>query len=962
MSRLAFALRIPLALAVFTVLTPPAFSQFGQQAGTGATFGEVIELGGTPSDLVLDEARGKIYLVNTAANRVDVFDINDKQVTGSFSTGSQPLAAAISMDGAFLYVTNNGNSTLTVIDLNLGVTSSNVTLAARPEGVEVGADGRVLISTQGTGAGNLNNTLLVFDRTQTTQNQVQPVQFPPPPPTPTGAPAVLVRPLTQFRGKLVRTPDGRFIVGLSTINNNTQTVLYLYEAFSGTVLRTRTVTGQSTVLSMSPDGSRFMAGFTLYDTQSLQALAQQSPANMPFFFFGAFNALQNVGGSVFSGDGSTLYAAFNSAPFTLPATRPQASTLLISDPKHLGVKLGIKIPESIIAKMVITSDGGKAFGLSESGMLYLPLANLYDYPILQPETTQVFLAIDECNRGIARAKVRINNLGKGKATFSVPNLGSALVAQISSGVAPSEVTFIMEPGRAGVNRLDGTNLYTGTSTNTGQPITVVLATTDAINIPNTIRVYMNFRKPDMKGVVFPIPTVPNGGVAEGLRDLQIDELRERLYIANSGYNRIEVFDIAKQKFLAPIDVGQLPHQMAISTDQTTMYVANTGGESISIVDLDLRKVISEVEFPPLPRAGNANIVAPWTLAYGLSGLQFVMTNGTQWKLIGNQATLRPPNTAIFPTNLIPAPQQMLASPQYDYILTLAGNGTGYLYNALIDSYTSSRQLFGNPIQSYYGPLALSSDFFLANGLIMNSSLTVIGGAERPGAIQFGPPPAPGQPPTQTIVSGGERNIAATAPVNEETFVRLTTPVRQAINSVTRDEVRTTLEMINLKTRNESLVGVVPENPISSVFGTQRSNVAPRQMVVDSSGTAYAITLSGLSVIPTKLTGRPLITGGARGIVNSSDGTPNFKPGSFITVTGQNLADPAVGDTLPAPTVLGGSCVVFNDVPLPLLQTSSGQISAQIPEALVRPGLNVVQVRSLATAQKSDPVVVTVQRP
>lgn len=953
-----------LRCAVFAILIFPFGSPTMAQS-VGATFGEVIQLGGTPSDIVLDETRGRIYLVNTSANRVDIFDYHEKRVVGSYPVGLQPFAAAISMDAGYLYVTNNGGSTLSVIDLDLEIVTQTVTLPARPEGVEVGADGRVLISTQGTGAGNLNNTLLIFDQTQTQQNQVQPVQFPPPPPTPTGAPAVLARPVTTFRGKLIRTPDGRFIIGVSTINNNTQTVLYLYEAFSGTVLKSRTVTGQSTVLSISPDGARFMAGFTLYDTQSLAAVAQQSTANMPFLFAGSFNTLQNVGGSVFSGDGQVLYSAFNSAPFTQPATRTQASTLLISDPRNLLVRLGIKIPESIVAKMVITSDGANAFGMSESGMIYLPLSTLYDYPILQPETTQVFLAVDECNRGVARATVRINNLGKGRLTYSVPNLGAALVAQVQSGVAPSSITFVMEPGRAGVTRQEGTNLYTGQATNTGNPINVNLASLEAINIPNTIRVYMNYRRADMRGVVYPIPTVPNSN-AEGLRDIQLDEARGRVYIANSGYNRIEVFDIRRQRLIDPIPVGQLPRQMAIATDGTTMFVANSGGESISIVDLDLGKVVGEVEFPPIPRAGNANIIAPVTLAYGLSGLQFIMSNGTQWKLIGNQATLRPSNTAIIPAS-IPAPQYMLASPRYDYILTLAGTGAAYLYNALIDNYTTQRQLFNAPIQSYYGPLAASTDasFFTANGLILNSSLTVVGGAERPGTIQIGPPPAPGQPPTQTVVSGGERNIAATAAVNNELFLRLTTPVRQAINSVTRDEVRTTLEQVNARTKSESLVGVVPENPIFSVFGQQRINTSARQMVVDSQGNAYALTISGLSVISTAPAGantRPTLTAGARAIVNSTDGTPNFKPGSFITVTGRSLATPATADTLPAPTVLGGSCVVFNDVAVPLLQTSPTQISAQIPETLVRPGLNVVQVRSLATAQASDPVVVTVQRP
>lgn len=930
----------------------------------GATFGEVVQLGGTPSDIVIDESRGRLYLVNNAANRVDVYDYNVKDIVASFAVGLQPLAAALSMDNNFLYVSNNGSSSISVVDLQLGLTLQTAALPARPEGVEVGSDGRVLISTQGTGVGNLNNTLLIFDRTQTTANQVQAVQFPPPPVTPTGTPTVTARPITQFRGKLLRTPDGQYIIGLSTINNNTSTVVYLYEAASGTVLLSRTVTGQSTVLSMSPDGARFMAGFTLYDTQTLNVVAQQSANNIPFSFAGSFNTLQNVGGSVFSPDGLSVYSAFNTAPFTQPPTRTQASTFLISDPRNLAVTLGIKIPESIIAKMVMTSDGQDAWGLSESGMIHLPLSTLYDYPILQPETTQVFLAVDDCNRGIARAQLRVNNLGKGKVTFSVPNTGAALISQVSSGVAPSTITFVMDPGRSGVTRQAGTNLYTGTATNTGTAINITLASLDAINIPNTIRVYMNYRNSDQRGVVFPIPTVPTG--AEGLQDLVLDEQRGRLYIANSGFNRIEVFDTKKGGFQNPIPVGQLPHQMAIATDGSTMYVANTGGESISIVDLDLGREIGQVIFPPIPRAGNANPVVPFTLAYGLSGLQFIMSNGTQWKVVANQATLRPSNSVI--PNTVPGPQYMVATPSYDYIMTLAGTGAGYLYNSLIDNYTSQRQLFSNPIQSYYGILAGADqgNYFLANGLILNSSLTVIGGAERPGTVQFGPPAGPGQPPTQTVVSGGERNVAAVSPVDQASFLRLTTPVRQAINSVTRDEVRTTLERVNMNTKSEDLVGVVPENPVFSVFGTARVNITPRRMVVDSAGkNAYAITISGLSVIsltPAGSNSKPVVTSGARGIVNSSDGTPNFKPGSFVTVSGRNLADPATSTLTPPPGILGGSCVVFNDVPLRLLQTSPTQISGQIPENLVRPGLNVVQVRNLATAQSSDPIVVTVQKP
>jgi YVTN family beta-propeller protein len=968
---IAKALRIVAALAMSSA------ALYGQ-AQTAATFGTVVGLGGTPSDAVLDEVRGRIYLVNDRANRVDVYGIPEKRVINNVRVGTRPLAAAMSWDGNLLFVTNDLSSSLSVVDLGRLTVIQTVTLPARPEGVAAGIDGRVLISTVGTGTGNPpRNTLLIFDRTAAASQQILEVNSPPPPSTPTPLPpTTFPRPQTTFRGKLAATPDGQFIVGVTTPTN--ATYMFVYEVASGVILRSRNVGGQSTVLSMSPDGAHFMAGFTMYETATLAAVAQMNLANAPFVFPGSFNVTANQGGSAFSPDNNTIYSAFNAAGNAVPAPRPNSSTLFISDPQGLGIRLGIRVPESIVARILISSDGQEAWALSESGMIYLPLGRLYEYPILQPETTAVFLTRDECNRGLAQASVRINNLGSGKLTFSVPtNLTPALIMQATSGLAPAEIEFTMEPGRLNITRQGGTNLATGAATMSGNVVNVDLASLESINIPNTIRVYMNYRLPDQRGLIFPVPTTPNnnpfnvvnpnqGGGNEGLKDIVLDEPRRRLYISNSGYNRIEIFELDKQRFLTPIPVGQLPHKMELASDGTTLYVAETGGESISLVDLELGRVTGHVEFPPLPRAANSTPVTVTTMAAGLFGLQFVMSNGSQWKVVGNQAIVRPANSvtpAVFargPGN--PPAFSMLTSPNRDRILTLAGDGQAFLYDSLADTYITGRTLFTTPIQSYYGPLAVAgqNSFMLTNGLILNDSLTVIGGAERPG-IQTTTPGQPGQPPVISVISAGSRNVAASAALDNSRFVRLTTTVRQAINTAVRDEVRATLEIVNLETGSESLIGVVAENPEVTVLGTNRVVIPPRRMVVDSQGTAYALTISGLSVISTEAavdSNKPAIT--ARSVLNAIDGTPVFRPGSFITVSGQNLAFPATADTLPPPLVLGGSCVTFNDISLPLLQTSSEQILAQIPEDLPA-GQSVVQVRSLALAQSSDPVVITVQR-
>jgi len=198
-----------------------------------------------------------------------------------------------------------------------------------------------------------------------------------------------------------------------------------------------------------------------------------------------------------------------------------------------------------------------------------------------------------------------------------------------------------------------------------------------------------------------------------------------------------------------------------------------------------------------------------------------------------------------------------------------------------------------------------------------------------------------------------------APLNSTSFLRLTTPIRASITATTTDDPRTTLEMVNLANGADNLVGVVPEQPLVTVVGATRYNTTPRNMVVDSAGTtAYALTISGLSVIPLATAGSataPAISG----IVNSNDGSSNIQPGSFITVKGKNLAGTAKALTAPPPTVLGGSCVTFGDIASPLLQTSSGQILAQVPPGILA-GTQIVEVRSLATAQDSAPIAITVR--
>jgi len=175
-------------------------------------------------------------------------------------------------------------------------------------------------------------------------------------------------------------------------------VIFVYEVASGTVLRSRTATNVSSVIAVAPDGSKFMAGPVLFDTQTLQVLAQENAGNAPFVFptgtAGNFNTQLNQGGSVFTPDGSTLYAAFNMAP--VGATRANTTQMLVNDPDNLLIRYGLQLPENMTGKMVMDAAGASIYALSDSGFTTIPVGSAANSAIAIPDSTAVLLTSDVC--------------------------------------------------------------------------------------------------------------------------------------------------------------------------------------------------------------------------------------------------------------------------------------------------------------------------------------------------------------------------------------------------------------------------------------------------------------------------------------------------------------------------------------------------------------------------------------
>ncbi|MFN0169008.1 MAG: hypothetical protein ACKV22_21490 [Bryobacteraceae bacterium] len=977
-----------------------------------ATLGTVVTLVGGASDLVLDEARGRLYLVNSAANRLEVYSTTQRRFLTPLRTDGRPLSAALSADGKFLYVSSYDQSSLNVVDLDQLAITRRLSLPARPEAVAVGNDGRVLITTIGTGQNNAFNTLLLVDPAAGSGQEVTAVPVSPTGPQPPGTPPA-GRPALAVNSGLQTSNDGNLIFGVNNVGGNRR-IVFVYEVVSATVLRLRNVASVSNVLAVAPDASKFMVGLSLFESESLIVLAQQNAANARFTFPTTaptnFNVQQNQGGSVFSPDGSSIYSAFNIAPIQNPAARANVSRLLVNDPDNLLINQGYQLPENIAGKMIITADGRTIYALSESGFVIIPIGQADQSPIAAPRSLSNLLVNDQCGVfGISRrATVEVTNAGRGRVTATAQLLpGNNVLPGIAGGGAGGGgpgggPIIIIPPGggfpggilpgfgapggtaAAGVaatapgvinqNTASGSaltfqfNAQAARSLGTVAPHTFLVQSNEAVNIPPNLRVYQNNRNSESLGDVVPVEI--GASDAEGLWDMVLDSVRQRLYIANSGMNRIEVFDIRARQFLNPVKVGQLPHSMALGTDGATMYVANTGGEWLSIVDLDKLEQVGKVRFPPLPFNSAVALATPQIISTSQRGPQVVVSAGananTLWRVVGDELLPRTLNSAIFGTaTTIPGPSQtMVATPNGEYVLLLAGNGFVYLYDASADEWVIGRQIFGAanqpgllPLQGYFGPVAAGprGQYFIANGIVLNNSLTPQTGSS---GVGIGDPTGrPGATPATT------RPVSAVSSAGNSAYARLSQPLVANAAALATVADTPALEIVDVNSGTMVRSVAALEGPIQVVTGTQLQRVQGRTLAVDAGlTTAYALTTSGLQIIP--LTGQPSLADrpvvNTNGVVNTASYQATIAPNSLVSIFGRNMGSEQAASALPLPGSLGGTCVTLNNSPIPLLLSSPGQINFQMPPGIAAGRYQLV-VRNLTRLTASNPVQVTVAR-
>jgi uncharacterized protein (TIGR03437 family) len=926
------------ALAFFALVILPS---------SAATFGTVMAHPQPIADLAIDPtpSRPRLYVLNTAAKLVEIYDISNRtapSLRSRVTTGDTPLAMAVAPSGTSLYIVNYGSSTLQIVDL-AALTSRTVTLPASPQAVAVGFNEQVLISTIGTGTGA--NTLVTYTPSTGTLGSI--AIGPPAPAVPTTTAANLIW-AQAARAKLQASADGKTIVGVHMQANNTRTV-FVFDVNSATVLRSRNVAGLSSVLAVAPNGAQFLSGPLLFESSTMLIMGQQNTANSPYVMQPNpnFNTQAIQGGAVWAQTtlGQAIVAGYNILPTQVPAARSTTSQMVFNTTDNLLIQLGIQIVEQQSGRMVITTDNSTIYAVSQSGFLVLPIGSMTNSPVAMPDSSVALLAMDQCGLVAAQntATIPVRNIGGRTMTVTSQILATSATAattRVTSRPYGGDVTAAFSTAAA---RTIGT----------ANPDQLLIQSSEAINIIPNVRVFQNNRNTETRGRILPLDT---GATTAGLTDLVADTTRQRLYIANPGLNRVEVFDVRQQQFQTPIRVGQLPRSLAIDGDGNTLYVANAGSETITVIDLNKGTVSGRINYPPIPFNASFALLTPQVVAATRGGLQVLMSDGTLWKVVGASVQPRTLNPTVFGTaRSLGAPQTMAATADGSYALLLVGTGTAYLYDSTVDDFVTGRTVVTAPITGYYGPITAGPNgaYYIVNDQLLNAALTSQGSTGT-GPTGGGGLPSPGGPTTTG------RPVAAVSAINAQTYARFSTPVRASATAAVTDPGM--VEVIDFATGRTTASAQALEGPLAVAAGTARVNVNGRTMAVDTGGqNAYVLTASGLSIIPLTAVSNqnaPALTGSA--VVNTANYTAGVATGGLISIFGRNLGTTAAASTTPLPTVLGGACVTLNNAPIPLLATSAGQINAQIPPTLAA-GRYPLIVRSIANQAASGSVTVTVAR-
>ena len=518
---------------------------------SAGTLGSVVPIGGHASDLVLDEARGVLYVANFTANQIEVISLAGLARRTSMAVAVQPGSLALSPDGRYLLVTHYSNflppatafNGMTVIRLDTG-SRQTFALPSPPLGVSFTSDNRALVVT--------STEFLIYEPATGALTLLETIQdlvartLPVPPPN--FPPQIIAASLAASR-------DGERIYGL------TDTLRFRFDRHP----RRLSVLGYISeppqgprVVSVSRDGSYYAAGWGLFDWRGTLMAQFPSPSG-----------LLHVGSHAIDSDRGLIYAQ-------IPSEAGEAPVLMVADADNLTVRERFNLPENLAGKAVLSGDGSTMYSISDSGLMVLPVGAWERQRRLTVSAEEIFFQSGFCDRRAAMQEIFLVDGAGGQLDFRVTGTTPGVSVFPSTGVTPTGLQVRVDPS-AFADRSGTVEVW------------LDITSAQAVNTPRRLRVLVNLRAPDQRGhrdaragqagghpgrpgsqpVLHPAPGPEPGA---GLRRLGLSPDLD-------------------------LRTGNTPTQMAFTFDRRYLLVGNDNSQIANVFDLETLLARDPIRFP-----------------------------------------------------------------------------------------------------------------------------------------------------------------------------------------------------------------------------------------------------------------------------------------------------------------------------------------------------------------------------
>jgi uncharacterized protein (TIGR03437 family) len=896
----------------------------------------VVSIGGTASDIALDETRGVLYIADFGCGCIDIMSLADNSIQSTINVANFPTAIALAPSGRYLVGVHDANfsssiptaspvaggNLVTVIDLNtqaqtvytlgepgLGVTFVN-TLSGDQGGLAVIVTTTNLL-TLDPETGRIN---LISSLTAPSQEIPQPSPISP----------------GQFTQTAINTSaDGWTAWGICNAETGNQQVIFHYDAFNSSYGWGTWTTSPPLLprVSVSKDGSYAMIGWSQFNW-NLSIVARYPNVIAP-------TTTDNATGHAWDSIHNLIYAqipdtaqspgAPTASSNTLPTISTPGPALMIMDGDNLQYEDRLSLQENLVGRAILNKAATVMYAVSDSGVTVLPIGSLNQFNRLQAGQEDVLIQTSFCNRAAVNQTFTLADPGGNQTDFQITP-GPGVLVSPSSGVTPATITVTAEP--------------TAFAGDLGTSVTsLAISSVSAVNQPRPVRVLVSNPDEDQRGSVVNVPGL--------LSDILPDTSRNRVYVLRQDRNQLLVYDGTTSQLITTLRTGTTPSGMALTQDQTNLLVANSDSQLVNVFDMNTLQPATPITLPGSDFGRSIAVANNVILALARDESQFVgdvVVLDLLHSIGTSMPTLGPWSND---TGAVSELSVLSASPNGANVLLASPDGHVYLYSAMTGNFVAARQdytaLSGSYGASSYGNYVVGSAF-LNSSLVPTGAFNTAGGkpsgfafvdqnntpsgylttapnATSPGTIQYfasltstGESPIPmveapvlpsnGSSPTGSSGSGTGSGSATTTTTAASAF-----PTADGTLSNNGSGA-------NALSQQSSFTRTVAPLPNSSQIA-----------VLSTSGFTMLSQNYAASVVP------PVISK----VVNAADGKQPVAPGGLISVYGTGMSPVSVATSqIPLPTALGQSCLSVNGTPVPLLFVSQTQINAQLPNNVAGP--------------------------